>query len=70
MSQRTGTVIYYKMGEAGIPIPIDVTRARMKELLLHLLQARDSEGVCEALGWYRMDMAYEEAVASGLVGIA
>jgi hypothetical protein len=58
------------MGEVGILIPIRVDREQMRALLMHLLQARNSEGVCEALGWYRMDSALEAAQEAGLIGIA
>jgi len=63
-------VIYYRMGQAGILLPIRVSRQQMRDLLLHLLQARNSEEVCVALGYYRMDCAYDEARTAGLHGIA
>jgi hypothetical protein len=58
------------MGEAGILIPIRVDRENMRELLLHIIQAQGTEGVCEALGYYRLDLAYDEAKAAGRIGLA
>ena len=65
------TVIYYKMGQAGILLPINVCRERMRALLVHVVHhARDTDGVCEALGYYRMDVAEDEAKVAGLIGLA